>query len=84
MAYGASPNWKENVKRFLKWLLIACISVALVWPIWPILYVLLGGGFIGGAAVIILGWTTNWAVSNVVNGIIDGYHWTKSRRDGRL
>jgi hypothetical protein len=72
------------MKRFLKWLLVACISVALVWPIWPILYAVLGGGYIGGAAVIILGWTTNWAVSNVVNGIIDWYRWTNINKGDRL
>jgi hypothetical protein len=72
------------MKRFLKWLLVACISVALVWPVWPILYVLLGGGFIGGAAVIILGTATNWAVGTVIDSTIEFYRWTKSRERGKL
>lgn len=63
----------------MKKLISIVIAVALVVPVAPVLYVLVGGGIVGGAACTILGVITVLAVQRLINGAMEGYQWYKAR-----
>jgi hypothetical protein len=72
------------MKSFLKWLAAAGPSVALVIPLVPVLYALVGGGVVGTVACMVLGAVTYWAVSHVLASSVEFYRWTKRQKGGTL
>ena len=69
------------MKSFLKWLVVSGIGVALVVPLAPVLYALVGGGTVGGVACLALGTVTYWAVSTALNRVIELYKWVRDRNE---
>jgi hypothetical protein len=63
------------MKGFLKWLAVAGPSLAIVIPLAPVVYAVLGGGLVGGVACLLLGMVTYWAVEKVLNTAIEAYRW---------
>lgn len=68
------------MKGFLKWLVTASISLALVIPLVPVLLALVGGGFIGGLACLVLGSVTYWAVGTVLSTAVEGFRRTRQKK----
>lgn len=67
------------MKRFLKWLAVAGPSVAMVIPLAPVVYAVVGGGVLGSLACFALGTVTYWAVRTVLNRAVELYDWFKHR-----
>lgn len=60
------------------------LGLLLVVPVAPVLYTLVGGGLVGLVACFLLGVVASAAMRRAVNGVVEGYNWTKLNKGGTL